>query len=69
MTCRKGSYVVAWTADHDPQTGMKIGGLPTCGTLRRVRQLARKFGIGAVLYDNPGFTRGWVHSDGDYRIR
>lgn len=37
--------------------------------LADVTDVCATYKIEATLYDEPGFVRGWVHSDGSYRLQ
>lgn len=37
-------------------------------SIERIVRVCIDHGFGAVLYDNTGFKRGWVHADGNYTL-
>ena len=38
------------------------------GTLSEIIEVCKEYNCEAILYDGPGFAKGWVHSDGSYTL-
>lgn len=57
------------TADTDEPTRNSIAAIDYPQTLDDVRETCKALGLDALLRDEPGFVRGYVHSDGTYALR